>query len=213
MSLAVTLVPVTGFQQNCSVVWDDTTMSGVVVDPGGDVEVIQAAIAEAGITVERILITHAHLDHAGGASNLAEALNVPIDGPHEEDQFLVSSLHEQGERYSMAGCKPYTPSRWFAGGETVSVGSIEFEVIHTPGHTPGHVVFYSAAEKVAFVGDVLFKGSVGRSDFPRGNHATLMDSIKNKLLPLGDDITFVPGHGDTSTFGHEARTNPFLQDK
>jgi glyoxylase-like metal-dependent hydrolase (beta-lactamase superfamily II) len=205
-------LPVTPLQQNCSLVWDPATMRGAVVDPGGDMQRIEQAIASKGVTVEKILLTHGHLDHAGAAAPLARKLGVPIEGPHEDERFLLDSLAEQGARYGMPECENCTPDRWLKDGDTVTVGSAELGVRHCPGHTPGHIVFYNLPAKLAFVGDVLFKGSVGRTDFPRGNHAQLVESITGRLWPLGDDMRFVPGHGETSTFGWERKTNPFVSD-
>lgn len=210
--IAAGILPVTPFQQNCSLVWDPATLRGAVVDPGGEIERIEHAIAAKGVTVEKVLLTHGHLDHAGGAAALARKLGVPIEGPHEDDRFLLESLAEQGSRYGFAGSEACTPDRWLKDGDTVSVGGATLGVRHCPGHTPGHVVFYNLGAKLAFVGDVLFKGSVGRSDLPRGNHAQLVESITERLWPLGDDMRFVPGHGETSTFGWERKTNPYVCD-
>ena len=208
MSIAAAIIPVTPFQQNCALVWDDETKEGVVVDPGGDADRIQAAIRQTGVTVQRILLTHGHLDHAGAAAELAQALGVPIEGPHRADEFLLAGLPDQGARYGMA-CRAVTPDRWLEDGETVAIAGEEFAVLHCPGHTPGHVVFVSAALGIALVGDVLFQGSVGRTDFPYGDHAALIAAIRGKLFPLGDDIQFLCGHGPGSTFGEERRSNPF----
>ncbi|HRQ56589.1 MAG TPA: MBL fold metallo-hydrolase [Azoarcus taiwanensis] len=206
------IVPVTPFQQNCSVIWCSETRKAAVVDPGGDIDRITALIAELGVSVERILITHGHLDHAGGTARLAEKLGVPIDGPHMDDRFWIDGMEEQSRMFGVAGAQTFTPDRWLVDGDTVSVGKATLQVIHAPGHTPGHVVFYQAESKIAFVGDVLFAGSIGRTDFPRGDHATLISSIRDKLFPLGDDVSFVPGHGPVSTFGEERRGNPFVGD-
>lgn len=206
------IVPVTPFQQNCSVIWCSETRKAAVVDPGGDIDRITALIAELGVSVERILITHGHLDHAGGTARLAEKLAVPIDGPHMDDRFWIDGMEEQSRMFGVAGAQTFTPDRWLVDGDTVSVGKATLQVIHAPGHTPGHVVFYQAESKIAFVGDVLFAGSIGRTDFPRGDHATLISSIRDKLFPLGDDVSFVPGHGPVSTFGEERRGNPFVGD-
>lgn len=211
-TISAGILPVTPFQQNCSLVWNPATMRGAVIDPGGDIPRIEHAIASKGVTVEKILLTHGHLDHAGGAAALAKKLGVPIEGPHEDDRFLLDSLREQGLRFGFGSSEPCTPSRWLKDGDTVTVGGVELGVRHCPGHTPGHVVFFNKAAKLAFVGDVLFKGSVGRSDLPRGNHAQLVTSIVERLWPLGDDMRFVPGHGETSTFGWERKTNPFVSD-
>lgn len=211
MSIAAAILPVTPFQQNCTLVWDDATKEGIVVDPGGDADRIQDAIQQTGMTVKRILLTHGHLDHAGAAAELAEALGVPIEGPHIADEFLLAGLPDQGARYGM-DCKPVTPDRWLEEGETVEIAGHEFAVLHCPGHTPGHVVFVSTALGFALVGDVLFQGSVGRTDFPYGDHAALIAAIRGKLFPLGDDIRFICGHGPGSTFGTERRTNPYAGD-
>ena len=211
MSIAAAIIPVTPFQQNCTLVWDEATKEGVVVDPGGDVDRICAAIAETGMVVKRILLTHGHLDHAGGAAELAEALDVPIEGPHRDDEFLLAGLPEQGAKDGM-DCRPVTPGRWLEEGETVEIAGQEFAVLHCPGHTPGHVVFVSTALGVALVGDVLFQGSVGRTDFPYGDHDALIGAIRGELFPLGDHIQFVCGHGPGSTFGAERQGNPFCGD-
>lgn len=213
MALKATIVPVTPFQQNCTVLWCDETMRGAVIDPGGDLDHILAAVAEHGVTLEKILLTHGHIDHAGAASELSERLGIPIEGPEAAESFWLDMLDEQGARWGFAGARNVTPDRWFTDGDRVSVGNLSFDVIHCPGHTPGHVVFYNAPARLAIVGDVLFKGSIGRTDFPRGDHATLIRSITEKLWPLGDDVSFVPGHGPMSTFGEERRSNPFVSDR
>jgi hydroxyacylglutathione hydrolase len=206
------IVPVTPFQQNCSVFWDETTGIGAVVDPGGDIDLILAAIAQHKVRVEKLLITHGHLDHAGATAELAARLGVPVEGPQEEDQFWIDGIEDSAARYGFPGAKGFTPDRWLHHGDKVTVGGMELDVIHCPGHTPGHVTFVHQPSKLAFVGDVLFQGSIGRTDFPRGDHAALISSIRERLFPLGDDITFVPGHGPTSTFGRERKTNPFVHD-
>ena len=206
------ILPVTPFQQNCSIIWCEETMRGAVVDPGGEVPAIEAALAERGITLERILLTHAHVDHASGAGTLKAHTGVPIEGPHPDDAFLIESLPDQAARYGFPRVTPFQPDRWLGGGDTVKVGNMTLEVRHCPGHTPGHVIFFHAPSKLAFVGDVLFQGSIGRTDLPRGNHTVLIRSIRTQLWPLGDDVTFVPGHGPTSTFGEERETNPFVAD-
>ena len=206
------LIPVTPFQQNCSLVFDSERKTGAIVDPGGDVPVILDAIAQSGITVEKILLTHGHIDHAGGAAELKEKLGVPIEGPHPEDLFLLETLDETGAKYGMTGARPVTPDRWLKEGDTVTVGGLTFAIHEAPGHTPGSVVFFNDENRFALVGDVLFQGSVGRTDFPRGDHATLIRSIKEKLYPLGDDVVCLPGHGQPCQIGEERRTNPFLNE-
>ncbi|HTR17677.1 MAG TPA: MBL fold metallo-hydrolase [Acetobacteraceae bacterium] len=217
-SLKVAVVPVTAFQQNCTILWDSASMRGAVIDPGGDAERIARAIAERGVRVEQILLTHGHLDHAGGAAELREILTagqdasaLPIIGPDERDAFLLANIEQQAAIYGLAGLRDVTPDRWLSEGDTVDIGPHRFEVLHCPGHTPGHVVFFCPAVRLAQVGDVLFQGSVGRTDFPYGDHATLMRSIREKLLPLGDDVSFICGHGPGSTLGAERRENPFLR--
>jgi glyoxylase-like metal-dependent hydrolase (beta-lactamase superfamily II) len=205
------IIPVTPFQQNCTLIWSEETRVGAVVDPGGDLDRIEAAIRDQGITVEKILLTHGHIDHAGGAEELRERLGVPIEGPHEADRYLLDSLPETGANYGLDGARAVTPDRWLAEGDTVSVGGLTFDILHAPGHSPGSVVFMSRDARFALVGDVVFKGSVGRTDLPGGNHAQLIRAIHEKLLPLGDDVAFIPGHGPTSTLGEERVTNPFLQ--
>jgi hydroxyacylglutathione hydrolase len=210
--LNIVLIPVTPFQQNCSLVFDEDVLRGAIVDPGGDVGVILEAIKSSGVTVEKILLTHGHIDHAGGAAELRDALGVTIEGPHLEDKFLLDDLPTSGARYDMKGVRPVTPDRWLVEGEEVTVAGMVFSVLEAPGHTPGSVVFFNAANKFALMGDVLFKGSIGRTDFPRGDHATLIKSIREKIIPLGDDVSFLPGHGQPSTVGEERRSNPYLQD-
>jgi glyoxylase-like metal-dependent hydrolase (beta-lactamase superfamily II) len=212
MSIAAAIIPVTPFQQNCTLIWDEATRQGVVVDPGGEAGRIQEAIQQAGVTVRRILLTHGHLDHAGAAAELAQALGVPIEGPHRADAFLLDGLAAQGAQYGMA-CRPVAPDRWLEEGESVEIAGQDFTVLHCPGHTPGHVVFVSVALGVALVGDVLFQGSVGRTDFPYGDTAALISAIRTKLFPLGDDIRFICGHGPGSTFGEERRSNPYCGER
>ena len=206
------ILPVTPYRQNCSIVWCTKTMKGAVIDPGGEVARLKQTIAANGIAVEKVLLTHGHLDHASGATRLARELGVPIEGPHTDDIFLLDALGENARRPGFADAEACTPSRFLADGDTVRFGEIVFGVRHCPGHTPGHVVFFHLAAKIAFVGDVLFKGSVGRTDFPRGNHADLIRSITERLWPLGEDMQFVPGHGAMSNFGWERKTNPFVGD-
>jgi hydroxyacylglutathione hydrolase len=205
------IIPVTPFQQNCSLVFDPVKRLGAIVDPGGDVPAILEAIRESGIAIEKILLTHGHIDHAGGAAELKEKLGVPIEGPHPEDQFLLEDLAASGAKYGMEA-RPVTPDRWLREGDSVSVGDLSFAIYEAPGHTPGSVVFFNAGNSFALVGDVLFKGSVGRTDFPRGDHATLIRSIKEKLYPLGDDVVCLPGHGEACRIGEERKTNPFLNE-
>ncbi|NDL62935.1 MBL fold metallo-hydrolase [Acerihabitans arboris] len=205
------IVPVTAFSQNCSLVWCEKTGEAALVDPGGDAARLIAAVAEKPVTIKQILLTHGHLDHVGAAAELAAHYGVPIVGPQREDLFLLAGLPEQSRMFGLDDCPPLTPDRWLEEGEEVLVGEERFAILHCPGHTPGHIVFYNAAAHFILMGDVLFYGGVGRSDFPRGNHRDLIDSIRTKLLPLGDDIDFLPGHGPMSTLGHERLTNPFLR--
>ena len=209
--LRAAIIPVTAFEQNCSLVWCTRTMRGALVDPGGDLARLKDAVARAGVTVEKILLTHGHADHCGQSGMLARELGVPIEGPHEADRFWISRLEDDGPRFGME-CKVFEPDRWLEHGDTVSFGEVTMEVIHCPGHTPGHVVFFHRPTRFAFVGDVLFAGSIGRTDFPMGNHQDLLDAITGRLWPLGNDVTFVPGHGPTSTFGQERLTNQFVSD-
>ncbi|MGH6763424.1 MAG: MBL fold metallo-hydrolase [Phyllobacterium sp.] len=204
------IIPVTPFQQNCAVLFDGETKQGVVVDPGGDVDRILEAVKSHGLVIEAIWLTHGHIDHAGGAMDLKEALGVDLIGSHEDDKFLLDNLETTALKYGMGGVRNATPDHWLKDGDNVSFGAHSFEVLHCPGHAPGHVVYYNRAAKFAHVGDVLFNGSVGRTDLPGGNHDALMRSIKEKLLPLGDDIGFICGHGPGGRFGEERRTNPFL---
>ena len=210
--MQVFIIPVTPFQQNCTLLVCDQTQQAAVVDPGGDVEQILATIKESGATVAQILLTHGHLDHAAAAPELAAALgDIPIIGPHQDDQFWLDGLTEQSARFGFGHAKAFLPTQWLNDGDTVHVGAYTLNVIHCPGHTPGHVVFHSPELHLAWVGDVIFQNSIGRTDFPRGNHADLISSIQNKLFPLGDDIQFIPGHGPTSTFGQEKMHNPHLK--
>ena len=210
-NLAAAIVNVTPFQQNCTLLWDDETKHGVVIDPGGDIDRIEAAISETGITVDTILLTHGHIDHAGGAEALKKKLGVKIVGPHKDDLDLLSNIEKQSEMFGVPGqFENAMPDKWLEEGDTVDVAGHTFEVLHCPGHAPGHVVFYNKPSRFAHVGDVLFNGSIGRTDLPGGDHDALIRSIKEKLLPLGDEISFVCGHGPGSTFGDERRSNPFL---
>lgn len=213
MPLKAAIIPVTPFAQNCSLLWCGETMEGAVVDPGGDLELIRKAIAQYGVTIIKVLLTHGHIDHAGAAADLAQELGVPIEGPQKEEAFWLDMLPEQGRNWGFPGAKVVTPDRWLADGDQVSLGNVILEVIHCPGHTPGHVVFFCPASRLAVVGDVLFQGSIGRTDFPRGDHGALIRSITQKLWPLGDDVTFIPGHGPVSTFGAERQSNPFVGDR
>lgn len=210
--LSIAVIPVTPLQQNCSLVWCTKTMEAAIVDPGGDVARIRAALKETGVKPVAIWLTHGHLDHAGGATELAEALSLPIIGPHEADRPLLDALPEQGLRFEIRDMKAVKPTRWLAEGDNVSVGEISFAVQHVPGHTPGHVTFFQKDLRFLLAGDTLFAGSVGRTDFPYGSHEDLIAGIKGKLLPLGDDVQFLPGHGPASTLGEERRNNPFLRD-
>jgi len=205
-------LPVTAFQQNCSIVWCDQTMEGAVIDPGGDLPEIHAAVAALGVALTQILLTHAHIDHAGGTAELARALGLPIVGPHPGDQFWIDGLKEQARMFGFPPSDAFTPTRWLDDGDTVPVGRSTLTVRHCPGHTPGHVVFHSAEAQRAFVGDVLFAGSIGRTDFPGGDFDTLIASITQRLWPLGDETVFIPGHGPESTFGRERRSNPYVRD-
>jgi glyoxylase-like metal-dependent hydrolase (beta-lactamase superfamily II) len=209
--LRAAIIPVTPLQQNCTLLWCTATNKAALVDPGGDLPKLKAALQQAGVSLEKILITHGHIDHCGEAGALAKELGVPIEGPQEEDRFWISRLDEDGRSYGVNGAV-FEPDRWLEHGDTVCVGELTLDVIHCPGHTPGHVIFYHAPSKLAIVGDVLFQGSIGRTDFPRGNHADLIDAITNRLWPLGDDTLFIPGHGPTSSFGQERKTNSFVSD-
>jgi hydroxyacylglutathione hydrolase len=212
LPLNVAVIPVTAFAQNCSIVWDTQTKEAAIVDPGGDVEKVLARVEREQLSVVKILITHAHIDHAGATVQLKKMLNVPIEGPHPDEQFWIDQLAEEGEKYGIKSFGAFTPDRWLYDGDKVQVGQQVLQVIHCPGHTPGHVVFYHAPTHFALVGDVIFKSSIGRTDFPKGNHADLIYSIRHKLFPLGDEVQFLPGHGPLSTFGAERRSNPFVSD-
>lgn len=209
--LRAAIVPVTAFQQNSTLLWCTKTMRGAFVDPGGDLDKLEAAAAQHGVTIEKILITHGHIDHCGLAGVLAQRLGVPIEGPQEADRFWIARLADDSRGFGLAG-EPFEPNRWLEDGDTVTVGDLTLHVRHTPGHTPGHVVFHHPASRFALVGDVLFQGSIGRTDFPMGDHQQLLDSITGRLWPMGDETVFVPGHGPTSTFGRERQSNPFVAD-
>jgi hydroxyacylglutathione hydrolase len=204
------IVPVTLFEQNCTIIWCEATRKAVVIDPGGDVPRIQEAIKQTGVTIEKIWLTHGHIDHVGGAADLRDALGVKIEGPHIGDKYLLDNVVSSGERFGMTGVRNFGPDRWLDEGEQVSIGKLTFDIYHCPGHSPGSVVFFNRELRFAHVGDVLFNGSVGRTDLPGGSHAELINSIKTKLLPLGDDVGFICGHGAGSTIGQERLTNPFL---
>jgi len=213
MSIKVAIVPVTQYQQNCSILKCESSGKAAIVDPGGDVARILDAVAQMDATVEKILLTHGHMDHCAASDVLRAQLAVPIEGPEREDAFWIDKLPESCQMSGFPHADAFVPDRWLEDGDTVTVGEQTLQVFHCPGHTPGHVVFLHEGQKLAWVGDVLFQGSIGRTDFPRGNHADLVASIREKLFPLGDDITFIPGHGPTSNFGHERKTNPFVADE
>lgn len=206
------IIPVTPFQQNCTVFWNEETKKGAVVDPGGDLSLLDKFIDEQGIEIEKILVTHGHLDHAGAVADMAEARQVPIIGPHIGDKFWIDGMPEAAAQYGFPEAHAFEPDQWLEHGDTVEAAGTTFDVVHAPGHTPGHVVFVQKDDKVAMVGDVLFQGSIGRTDFPKGDYQQLISSITERLWPLGLDITFIPGHGPTSTFGQEKQTNPFVSD-
>ena len=206
------IVPVTPYRQNCSLIWCEATRRAALIDPGGDVEALLASVERAGVTLEKLLLTHGHLDHVGGALELSRRLHLPIIGPHADDAFLLDRPQVQAEMFGFPPAEAFAPTQWLHDGDTVEVGKLALQVIHCPGHTPGHVVLFEPQSRHAFVGDVLFKGSIGRTDLPRGNYHDLIASIRSKLFPLGDDVAFIPGHGPMSTFGFERRNNPFVGD-
>lgn len=211
--MKIAIVPVTPFQQNCSILIDEQTAKAAVVDPGGDLDQVLEAVKQSGAELEKIFLTHGHIDHCGGTAELKRLTGLPVEGPQIEDEFWISQLPLQSQRFGFARLEAFTPDRWLEGGDTVRFGAIELEVRHCPGHTPGHVIFFAPRERLAIVGDVLFAGSIGRTDFPRGDHDTLIRSITTQLWPLGEDVTFIPGHGPASTFGEERETNPFVSDR
>lgn len=206
------IVPVTPFEQNCSILWCDQTRKAAVVDPGGNPERILKAAESLGVQISLILLTHGHIDHAGGTAGLARQLGVPVEGPERGDAFWIDDLPKQSKMFGFSHVEAFTPDRWLSDGDTVNVGAESLSVIHCPGHTPGHVVFFSDSARLAVVGDVLFAGSIGRTDFPRGNHKDLINSIRQKLWPLGNDVSFIPGHGPMSDFGEERESNPYVGD-
>lgn len=212
MTLAVTVVPVTAYQQNCTVVKCEATGRAAIVDPGGDVERILAAVEKMDATVEKVLLTHGHMDHCAASDDLRSQLQVPIEGPEQGDRFWIERLPEWCQMAGFPHAEAFEPDRWLSDGDTVTIGEVTLNVLHCPGHTPGHVVFFYPEQQVAWVGDVIFAGSIGRTDFPMGDHEQLIAAIRNKLFPLGDDVTFIPGHGPTSTLGQERRSNPFVAD-
>ena len=211
--LKAAIITVTPFQQNCSVIWKEDTKIAAVTDPGGDLELIEKFIEDQNLTLSKIFITHGHLDHAAEAKTLADKFNVVIEGPQIEDEFLTSTLETQGKAYGMPNAQNFVPDRWLNEGDQIELDGEKLDVYHCPGHTPGHVIFHHIESKLAIVGDVLFQGSVGRTDLPGGNMEALISAIREKLLPLGDDITFIPGHGPISTLGQERLTNPFIADQ
>lgn len=204
------IIPVTSFQQNCSLLWCERSGKAALVDPGGEAERLLHAVEHEGLVLEKILLTHGHVDHVGAAREIADRLGIPVEGPQREDRFWLDALPAQSDMFGLPPTEAFEPDRWLEEGDTVVVGAVRLQVLHCPGHTPGHVVFYHPDSKLAFVGDVLFQGSIGRTDFPRGDYDALIVSIRAKLWPLGDEVRFVPGHGPMSTFGAERRTNPFL---
>ncbi|MBS9438606.1 MBL fold metallo-hydrolase [Photorhabdus noenieputensis] len=207
------IIPVTAFMQNCTLIWNEESKEAAIVDPGGETEKLIAEIERRGLKLTQILLTHGHFDHVGATAEVAKHFNVPIYGPHQEDAFWIEGLQAQSRMFGIEECPSFEPDRWLNEGDKLRVAGVDLSVLHCPGHTPGHVVFVNHEDKLIYMGDVLFKGGIGRSDFPRGNHQQLINSIKDKLLPLGDDYEFIPGHGPMSTLGYERQTNPFLQDE
>ena len=212
MAIHYQIIPVTSFEQNCTLLWCGETMRAAVVDPGGDIPRILDAVKANGVTLEKILVTHGHLDHAGAVADLAEQLSLPIEGPQREDQFWIDGMPQQSKMYGFPNVRVFTPDRWLEQGDRVAVGNLTLDVLHCPGHTPGHVVYFNEPGRLAIVGDVLFRGSIGRTDFPKGDFDALISSIRSRLWPLGDDVAFISGHGPMSTFGAERRSNPFCGD-
>jgi len=206
------IIPVTSFEQNCSLLWCEETGRAAVVDPGGDTDRILHAVEAYGVSLEKILVTHAHIDHAGAVAELAECLSLPIEGPQREDQFWIDGMPQQSKLFGFPKVRSFIPDRWLVHGDTVRFGNVAMDVLHCPGHTPGHLVFFHAQSRLAIVGDVLFQGAIGRTDFPKGDFTTLITSIRTRLWPLGDDVAFIPGHGSMSTFGKERLSNPFCKD-
>lgn len=211
--LRALLCPVTSFQQNCTLIWCTETKKAAFVDPGGDVDRLLEVAEQNGVELEKILITHGHIDHAGGAAELSEKAGIPIEGPHKDDSFWIDTIEEDGPKWGLPDARKFSPDRWLEDGDHVTLGKLTFLVRHCPGHTPGHIIFFNQPTMLASVGDVLFQGSIGRTDFPRGDHGTLIQSITEKLWPLGNEVTFIPGHGQISTFGHERQSNPFVADQ
>ena len=212
MAIHYQIIPVTSFEQNCTLLWCGETMRAAVVDPGGDIPRILDAVKANGVTLEKILVTHGHIDHAGAVADLAEQLSLPIEGPQREDQFWIDGMPQQSKMYGFPNVRVFTPDRWLEQGDRVAVGNLTLDVLHCPGHTPGPVVYFNEPGRLAIVGDVLFRGSIGRTDFPKGDFDALISSIRSRLWPLGDDVAFISGHGPMSTFGAERRSNPFCGD-
>lgn len=211
--MKVAIIPVTPFQQNCSLLICEQSGRAALVDPGGDLEIVLGAVEKSGARLEKVFLTHGHIDHCGATAELQQRLGLPVEGPHVDDQFWIDQLPQQAGQFGFGALQSFIPDRYLEGGDQVSFGNVSMEVRHCPGHTPGHVVFFNEVHRLALVGDVLFKGSIGRTDFPRGDLPTLIESITAQLWPLGDDVTFVPGHGPVSTFGEERRSNPFVSDQ
>lgn len=211
-ALKAAIVPVTPYQQNCSVIWCERTKQAVICDPGGDLERIRSALEQLQVEPVAIILTHGHLDHCAASKDLATDLELPIWGPHKDDAFWIDQLPQTCQAMGFPPAQSFTPDKWLGDGDKIEFGDISFDVIHCPGHTPGHVVFHNIENKLALVGDVIFQGSIGRTDFPMGDHQTLIDSIRNKLFPLGNEVSFIPGHGPNSTFGAEKTSNPFVAD-